>query len=520
MAGTLDPNASGEEVVFAVNELLSNPSAGVGGEESEIAFNNAVMIGDTVVFWNGEFLYSMYSASPDGANLTNDYTTVNSSNFYHGLRAGDTPTESTNPADYVWTEIQANRAPYYHVRTGRQVDWMYSEEAVVGFTLDANGGAIDLDAVTTDGEDGVGQRTDISYATIVDEPVAEVQAISVNSAAELTTASVTSEIEVQALSYDPTSFSNSVVGEFDRESVEIALRNDFNPGEQRDEELIYEITNLGSQTGNASDYVSWPTGPGTVTTGAGVFLYTPPTDGTGTSLSTNAGNLTYLGETIDDFRNSRVEVDINFTALEEGFFHGSFYVGNSTNVDNADAIALSTGSITVSNSRGFGSTLTNLESERISLSARDAHSNAFLEGEYSYEITAVRIYRGALTPASYSYNPDLNNNVFATGGSLSFDWEGVLFLARDSMQMHGDWHDQSSTPTMLISTQPSTLDSSETLLFNNLGEVFVPFEESNADAWSTTSIPANNSLPDGWDYVPATIAYGPGGPEERWIQLS
>ena len=450
MAGTLDPNASGEEVVFAVNELLSNPSAGVGGEESEIAFNNAVMIGDTVVFWNGEFLYSMYSASPDGANLTNDYTTVNSSNYYHGLRAGDAPTESTNPADYVWTEIQANRAPYYHVRTGRQVDWEYSEEAVIDFTLDASGGAIDLDAVVVDGmngEDGNSSRLDIAYATVLDQPVREAQNVAVNTGAKLWTGGTYSVNEQQALGYDNTQGSNLLTGG-ENEFITIGFDPEFDGGVAYEGSII-TLSDLGTSV--ADDVFSWPTNSATPavigTTSAADWEYTPSSVDSSSSILNCSGRLTYIGSESVDFENSSLNVTINVTSLDNAdgssvfvTFSSFWQIGSLSGGAFSSFNSISTpGEYTFSDDTWSGGSTNRILSpgDYIQIYFRIDNS---ADRPITFEVESVEINTGDSQTTHYDFDIDTFGSHFpGTSGTVDIDFTNAVLNGQPSTSFQGSW---------------------------------------------------------------------------------
>ena len=155
----LDGNPTPSEVSDAVNYLLSNFTQNVSADPA-----TGQVIGPTGVVQGYIYRYIAikYADSFDGSvNFTNTPT----SRGYYGLRNTDTATpESTNPADYLWTQVTggfgSTKLLYYTVTGGRQISFFAGLAAPSALWQADSGSAIDLDVIS--GSDGASSR--ICYA--------------------------------------------------------------------------------------------------------------------------------------------------------------------------------------------------------------------------------------------------------------------------------------------------------------------------------------------------------------------
>jgi hypothetical protein len=143
----LDGNPSQGELSEAINYLLSNFSQTVNADS-----NTGQISGPTgeVVGYLYRYLSVKYADSFDGSvNFSN--TPTNRS--YYGIRNSDASTESSNPADYIWTQVTGGFGTtkffWYQTNGGRQIQIQIAVNAPdVSWTKD-DGAAIDLDIVST-----------------------------------------------------------------------------------------------------------------------------------------------------------------------------------------------------------------------------------------------------------------------------------------------------------------------------------------------------------------------------------
>ena len=118
-------------------------------------------IGDLRLGYQERYLSTAYGTSSTGANFTTDYTAIVGLTVFQGLRNTNVTTESSNPADYTWRELNVITGwiPSYRIAGGRLVDWDFSTTTPTNYIVDNIAGAIDLDDFATgaagaDGEDG------------------------------------------------------------------------------------------------------------------------------------------------------------------------------------------------------------------------------------------------------------------------------------------------------------------------------------------------------------------------------
>ena len=93
------------------------------------------------------FIHTRYGTSNIGADFTDDYTDISGLTVFQGLRNSSSPTESTNPAEYTWREINVTSGwtPAFRLIGGRLVDWEFLPSVPTGYTRDVAGTIIDLD---------------------------------------------------------------------------------------------------------------------------------------------------------------------------------------------------------------------------------------------------------------------------------------------------------------------------------------------------------------------------------------
>lgn len=155
----LDGNPTTSEISDAVNYLLNNfnQSYSVDNVTGQVTNSNGEV--DSYLY---KYLYVKYSDSFDGTvNFTNSPT----GRSYYGLRNSDSPTESTNPADYIWYKATppafgTTYFVYYLVTGGRRINIIVSNAAPSPLWVPEPGTAIDLDIISS--ADGASTR--ICYA--------------------------------------------------------------------------------------------------------------------------------------------------------------------------------------------------------------------------------------------------------------------------------------------------------------------------------------------------------------------
>lgn len=143
----IDDKATPEQLSAAINYLLSNVQP---VNASNVVTGQITDYNGTVVGYLYKYIYVKYADSFDGTvNFSNSPT----GRSYYGLRNSDDITESTNPADYVWTQVAGGfgsiRFLYYLVTGGRQAQFQVGTTAPnTGWAVDP-GTAIDLDIITS-----------------------------------------------------------------------------------------------------------------------------------------------------------------------------------------------------------------------------------------------------------------------------------------------------------------------------------------------------------------------------------
>lgn len=146
MTFALDYNPTPSEVSGAINYLLANFSPGLSADPVTGQVSGPT---GTVLSYLYKYLAVKYADSADGAVNFSDYPTGRE---YYGLRNTDDSTESTNPADYIWTKVAGGfgttKFLWYQTGGGRQVDFAVDTVAPNSYFIQADVAAIDLDVVT------------------------------------------------------------------------------------------------------------------------------------------------------------------------------------------------------------------------------------------------------------------------------------------------------------------------------------------------------------------------------------
>jgi hypothetical protein len=142
----LDGNPTASEVSEAVNYLLSNFTQTV---EADPATGQVSGPTGVVTGYLYKYVSVKYADSFDG---TVNFSNTPTSRLYYGIRNSDDSTESTNPADYLWTLVAggfgSTKYLYYITTGGRQVQFAVATSTPnTGWVIDP-ATAIDLDVIS------------------------------------------------------------------------------------------------------------------------------------------------------------------------------------------------------------------------------------------------------------------------------------------------------------------------------------------------------------------------------------
>lgn len=147
MTFALDGSASKEEVLGAVNYLLSNLSP---ANYSNQQTGEIVDSGGQVIGYLYKYIYIKYADSFDG---TTNFSDLPTNRLYYGIRNSDSATESTNPADYVWVQVSGGfgttKTLWYLTTGGRQIQFQVATSQPNPGWIQDGGGSIDLDFITS-----------------------------------------------------------------------------------------------------------------------------------------------------------------------------------------------------------------------------------------------------------------------------------------------------------------------------------------------------------------------------------
>lgn len=143
----ISSNPSPEEIAASINYVLANIQTTNTSNPSTGQITNPT---GSVVGYLYQYIFVKYADSFDGTvNFSNSPT----GRSYYGLRNSNSNVESTNPADYIWTQVVggfgSTRFLYYLVTGGRQAQFQVSTTTPnPGWAVDP-GTAIDLDVITS-----------------------------------------------------------------------------------------------------------------------------------------------------------------------------------------------------------------------------------------------------------------------------------------------------------------------------------------------------------------------------------
>lgn len=143
----LDGNPTESEISEAVNYLLANFDSSVSSDP-----NTGQVTGPTgeVIGYVYKYMAVKYADSFDGSvNFSNSPT----NRFYYGVRNNNDAAESSNPADYIWSQVTGGfgvtKSLWYISTGGRQIQFAISISAPDAGWLVDPGSSIDLDVVTS-----------------------------------------------------------------------------------------------------------------------------------------------------------------------------------------------------------------------------------------------------------------------------------------------------------------------------------------------------------------------------------
>jgi len=142
----LDGNPTQSEVSEAVNYLLSNFTQNVNADPATGQVSGPT---GAVTGYLYKYIYVKYADSFDGTvNFSNSPT----GRLYYGIRNNDSSTESTNPADYLWSLVAGGfgttKYLYYITTGGRQIQFAVATSTPnAGWIVDP-ATAIDLDVIS------------------------------------------------------------------------------------------------------------------------------------------------------------------------------------------------------------------------------------------------------------------------------------------------------------------------------------------------------------------------------------
>ena len=156
MPFALNSNPNLNEISDAINYLLSN-----FGSNVSIDIANGIIAGPTGRISNlYKYIQIKYATSYDGSV---GFSNVPTNAIYYGIRNNNSPTESTEPNDYIWnktTGFGTTNYLWYTVAGGRQIDFYVSPTAPSEYYVVDPGTSIDIDIVTTT------KTINVAYPTI------------------------------------------------------------------------------------------------------------------------------------------------------------------------------------------------------------------------------------------------------------------------------------------------------------------------------------------------------------------
>ena len=142
----LDGNPTQGEISEAVNYLLSNFTQNLSADPNT---GQVIGPGGEIQYYLYKYMFVKYADSFDGSV---GFSNTPTNKGYYGLRNSDDTTESTNPADYIWTQVSGGfgttKFLYYLTTGGRAIQFQVATAVPnAGWSIDP-GTAIDLDITT------------------------------------------------------------------------------------------------------------------------------------------------------------------------------------------------------------------------------------------------------------------------------------------------------------------------------------------------------------------------------------
>ncbi len=143
----LVPQSDTGQIVEAVNYLLNNLNNGFNADPST---GQVIGPNNQIVGYLYKYIAVKYADSYDGSvNFSDSF----SGKLYYGIRNSDSSVESTNPADYIWTQVTggfgSTKQLYYTTTGGRQIDFRVDTTLPAVEWAPVPTGSIDLDVVTS-----------------------------------------------------------------------------------------------------------------------------------------------------------------------------------------------------------------------------------------------------------------------------------------------------------------------------------------------------------------------------------
>lgn len=146
MPFALDSSPSTSELSEAINYLLGNFGANISADP-----NTGEIKGPTgnVIAYLYKYLAVKYADSADGLLNFSDSPT---NRLYYGIRNSNQEAESTNPADYIWREVDGGfgttKFLFYKVTGGRQIEFFVGTTSPGYAWQQTSSASIDLDAIS------------------------------------------------------------------------------------------------------------------------------------------------------------------------------------------------------------------------------------------------------------------------------------------------------------------------------------------------------------------------------------
>ena len=138
-----------DQWAYDVTQDLNNATTGTASatEDSQ----GRVVINDTPVGYRFRYLDTVYGSSETGANLSQTISglPINTSPIYQGVRNSVDASSSSNPADFIWRQVNNTMNSQdviagYRLIGGRDIDWRFGSTLPSGYTEDT-GSPIDLE---------------------------------------------------------------------------------------------------------------------------------------------------------------------------------------------------------------------------------------------------------------------------------------------------------------------------------------------------------------------------------------